>query len=225
MYGEVDSEDDDNDEDEDDEETSSDRDSSRTSMSDRESILSQKFLKRLSAVFPTKSPTIEELHRGKAFSFSRFIEKATGSSRHDDVRRRRANTFAGGSVHGEEDGDEVDSITERELVVSPERRGHLLKSHYFHSEIQFVMALVDISKRLCSVPKAARQSSLQAELTLLNHNLPADVCIPLWCHATAEHPYHHQVVRIALQDSVVLNSAEKVSVIDNVYICVYLILG
>ncbi|RKP09988.1 kinase-like domain-containing protein, partial [Thamnocephalis sphaerospora] len=158
-----------------------------------------------------------KLHRGKAFSFSRFIEKATNSLRPEQGRRRQRRDTNGsilGAASGSGGADETASLSglgdSGIADVEPERRGRLLTSHYFHSEMQFVMALVDISKRLCNVPRSARQSSLQAELTLLNHNLPADVCVPLWCPATAEHPYHHQVVRIALQDSVVLNSAEKV---------------
>ncbi|KAI9593126.1 kinase-like domain-containing protein [Syncephalis fuscata] len=241
MYGSVefdeldfDDEEDDEEEDDDDDDDEGDNDnggdstlndntdqgdmSPRASVSDRESIISQRFLKRLSGVFPTNSPTIEELHRGKAFSLSRFMEKAADSFRISPStqarhRRRRRNTTASNSSnHGLAD----DSSSIRELGdsgiadVEPERRERLLTSHYFHSEMQFVMALVDISKRLCSAARPARQSALQAELTLLNHNLPADVCIPLWCSATAERPYHHQVVRVALQDCVVLNSAEKV---------------
>lgn len=83
-------------------------------------------------------------------------------------------------------------------------------SHYFYSETQFLLTLVEISDRLVSVPKPARQSTLVAELTLFNHNLPADVCLPLWCPYTSEHPYHHQVVRVSPSDAVVLNSAERV---------------
>ena len=72
------------------------------------------------------------------------------------------------------------------------------------------MTLVDISERLVSVPRTARQSSLIAELSLLNHNLPACVCIPFWCPAISSNPTHHQVARIALSDCVVLNSADRV---------------
>lgn len=83
-------------------------------------------------------------------------------------------------------------------------------SQYFFSETQFLLTLVEISERLRTVPKPARQSTLIAELTLFNHNLPADVCLPLWCPANRSHPHHHRVVRISPSDSVVLNSAERV---------------
>ncbi|KAF9580450.1 Phosphatidylinositol 4-kinase pik1alpha (PI4-kinase)(PtdIns-4-kinase) [Lunasporangiospora selenospora] len=76
--------------------------------------------------------------------------------------------------------------------------------------MQFLLALVDIATRLVIVPKPARLSALRAELTLLNHNLPAEICIPLWCHATIDNPSHHRVVRIPPQDAVVLNSADRV---------------
>ena len=78
--------------------------------------------------------------------------------------------------------------------------------------MQFLLALVDIATRLVIVPKPARLSALRAELTLLNHNLPAEICVPLWCHATLENPSHHRVVRIPPQDAVVLNSADRVSI-------------
>lgn len=87
----------------------------------------------------------------------------------------------------------------------------LLRSNYFRSEMQFLLALVDIATRLVIVPKPARQSALHAELTLLNHNLPAEICLPLWCPATDDRPFHHRVVRISPTDAVILNSAERVS--------------
>ncbi len=94
--------------------------------------------------------------------------------------------------------------------MSIENRRNLLRSNYFRSEIQFVLTLVDIATRLVIVPKEARMSALHAELTLLNHNLPAEICLPLWCPATTDKPYHHRVVRISPSDAVVLNSAERV---------------
>ncbi|CAG8587488.1 4637_t:CDS:2, partial [Paraglomus occultum] len=97
-----------------------------------------------------------------------------------------------------------------DLDYDVDRKRRLLKGNYFHSEIQFLIALQDISTRLIIVPREARQSTLRAELTLLNHNLPAEICIPLWCPATTESPQHHRVVRISPTDAVVLNSADRV---------------
>ena len=77
---------------------------------------------------------------------------------------------------------------------------------YLHAELSFLMALVDIGDRLRHVPKANRQSSLFAELSLINHNLPANICMPFWCND--EH--HYKALRIPPGDSVVLNSADRV---------------
>ncbi|KAL1921517.1 uncharacterized protein VTP21DRAFT_11233 [Calcarisporiella thermophila] len=90
-------------------------------------------------------------------------------------------------------------------------RNRRIKSSSFQSEMQFILALVDISTRLMIVPKAARISALHAELTLLNRNLPAEICIPMWCTASSNsNCRHHRVVRIASNEAVVLNSAERV---------------
>jgi len=114
--------------------------------------------------------------------------------------------FDGADSPDESDSDEEMSTLSR---LSVDHRRSLLKSNYFNSEMQFLLALVDIATRLVIVPKHARVSSLHAELTLLNHNLPAEICIPLWCPATMERPHHHRVVRISPSDAVVLNSAER----------------
>jgi hypothetical protein len=76
---------------------------------------------------------------------------------------------------------------------------------YLHAQLSFIMSLVEVGNRLISVPKEARNSSLLAEIGILNHNLPANVCIPLWCDGDN----HHKILRIATTDAVVLNSAEK----------------
>lgn len=114
-----------------------------------------------------------------------------------------------------------------------EAQRQLLRSHYCRSEFRFLSALEDISNRLLVIPKPARNSALRAELTSLNHNLPAEVCMPMWCAADHSHEEggetpggqslatrpdkhpkqtaraHHRVVRISPGDSVVLNSAER----------------
>jgi phosphatidylinositol 4-kinase len=59
------------------------------------------------------------------------------------------------------------------------------------------------------VPKESRQSTLTAELALLNYSFPAPVCIPLWCTANGKEN-HHEIVRISPSDAVVLNSADRV---------------
>ncbi|KAJ6547580.1 kinase-like domain-containing protein [Mycena capillaripes] len=92
---------------------------------------------------------------------------------------------------------------------------HLLRSQYCRSEIQFLLTLENISNRLLVVPKPARVSALRAELTALNHKLPAEVCMPMWCSSSdTPRPQgvpqpHHRIVRIPPSESVVLNSAER----------------
>ncbi|KAI9337451.1 kinase-like domain-containing protein [Pilaira anomala] len=120
------------------------------------------------------------------------------------------------SISNDDDDDDDDDDDENEKEIrnslskmSIDNRKLLLRSNYFRSEMQFLLALVDIANRLVIVPKEARMSALHAELTLLNHNLPAEVCLPLWCPATCEKPYHHRIVRISPSDAVVLNSAER----------------
>ncbi|KAG1756746.1 kinase-like protein [Suillus paluster] len=94
-------------------------------------------------------------------------------------------------------------------------QAHLLRSHYYRSEVHFLLTLEHISNRLLVVPKPARVSALRAELTALNHKLPAEVCMPMWC-SSSDNPVprngskpHHKIVRIPPGESVVLNSAER----------------
>lgn len=63
------------------------------------------------------------------------------------------------------------------LLTDPILQSFTLRSHYLHSELQFIQALEAISNRLLVVPKPARVSALRAELTSLNHQLPAEACI------------------------------------------------
>ncbi|EIN07346.1 hypothetical protein PUNSTDRAFT_144847 [Punctularia strigosozonata HHB-11173 SS5] len=94
---------------------------------------------------------------------------------------------------------------------------HLLRSYYCRSEVQFLLTLESISNRLLVIPRPARVSALRAELTALNHKLPAEVCMPMWCSSSdvpgpppARIPQpHHRIVRIPPGESVVLNSAER----------------
>ena len=60
-------------------------------------------------------------------------------------------------------------------TYSLEAQRQLLRSHYCRSEIRFLLLLEDISNRLLVIPKPARVSALRAELTGINHNLPAEV--------------------------------------------------
>lgn len=99
-------------------------------------------------------------------------------------------------------------------LVPTQRKIHILRENYFHSQTQFLSALEDISNRLVAVPKPARLSALRAELVLLNNDLPAEVDIPVLCPATLHEPgwktTHHRVVRVNPAEATVLNSAERV---------------
>lgn len=70
----------------------------------------------------------------------------------------------------------------------PQAQSHLLRSHYCRSEVQFLLTLENISNRLLVIPRPARISALRAELTALNHNLPAEVLVssvrPSCCRLT-----------------------------------------
>ncbi|KAJ3011512.1 Phosphatidylinositol 4-kinase pik1alpha (PI4-kinase)(PtdIns-4-kinase) [Thoreauomyces humboldtii] len=149
------------------------------------------------ARIPTGAPTPDELSRGGAFSFQRYVTKTA-----------RPTSTSALNADGPPSPAAPTSPAPATLLTPDQR--HLETSHYFHSEIQFMMTLVDISDRLRSVPKEARQSTLIAELALLNHNLPANVCLPAWCNASSSHPGHHRVARISPSDAVVLNSADRV---------------
>lgn len=83
-------------------------------------------------------------------------------------------------------------------------------------QVHFLMTLESVSDRLLIVPRPARVSALRAELTALNHKLPAEVCMPMWCRSSDSvagsngipQP-HHRIVRIPPGECVVLNSAER----------------
>lgn len=100
---------------------------------------------------------------------------------------------------------------EHSNAVSACRLEAVLHSSYLRNQMQFVLALFDICGRLLPIPKPARQAALVAELALLNHNLPANICFPFWCSAS-HHPQqcHHKIVRISPEDAVTLNSADRV---------------
>ncbi|KAI9571532.1 kinase-like protein [Boletus coccyginus] len=109
----------------------------------------------------------------------------------------------------------ADTLLQRYDIQS---QSHLLRSQYCRSEVQFLLTLESISNRLLVVPKPARVSALRAEMTALNHQLPAEVCMPIWCSSsdtydsttiTVNTQPHHKIVRIPPGEAVVLNSAER----------------
>ncbi|KAI9474221.1 MAG: kinase-like domain-containing protein [Benjaminiella poitrasii] len=170
--------------------------------------------------------SLEDLHRGKAFSVSRYLKEAQKklvtstklNSKEEHVARLDTKSMQAMAQSSVPVNNETTTTTTNTKTLGPlyalsklslDHRRQLLRTNYFRSEMQFLLALVDIATRLVIVPKEARLSALHAELTLLNHNLPAEICMPLWCPATVERPYHHRIVRISPTDAVVLNSAER----------------
>ena len=125
------------------------------------------------------SPSVEELHHGKAFgkSLRQFITTASNAM----GVKKRVSTAHGGSSSS--------------VFV-------------YTAEMQFVVSLIDISRRMCSVEKRSRKRTLAAELNVLNGSLPAKVCLPLWCHS--EDAEHDRILRIVPDEGSTLNSAERV---------------
>jgi phosphatidylinositol 4-kinase len=164
----------------------------------------------------TNFPSLEDLSQGKAFSFKDYLAK---TARQINAATATAKpSFM--SIH--QSASRGNTPVPTTLTRVP---------LYYHAEMQFVMSLVDMSKRLCSVlPKDARQQALVGELNLINHNLPASVCLPLWCHGmdspsafavhhchggrwkgcSGQHLQHQRILRIPPSEAVVLNSAERV---------------
>ncbi|KAJ3123027.1 Phosphatidylinositol 4-kinase pik1alpha (PI4-kinase)(PtdIns-4-kinase) [Nowakowskiella sp. JEL0407] len=140
-----------------------------------------------------RGPSLENLHKGSAFR----RDNSTSPQLLPNVPAKDSPFYSNIA--------DPQSPTLKNLSIPKQS-----KANYTYSEMDFVMALVNIGDRLRSVPKEMRQNSLIAELSLLNHNLPAEVCIPMWCNATAEEPYHHRVLRISTDDCVILNSADRV---------------
>jgi phosphatidylinositol 4-kinase len=94
-------------------------------------------------------------------------------------------------------------------LMSTTSKIKLLKSNYFRCETQFAIALQTISIRLSAVPQEARLSSLRAELSLMNRDLPAEVDIPTLLPPNRRGKLH-KIVHIAANEAAVLNSAERV---------------
>ncbi|CCH43783.1 phosphatidylinositol 4-kinase [Wickerhamomyces ciferrii] len=111
------------------------------------------------------------------------------------------------SSRGSHHGANIRNISPA-LMTTPAKI-KLLKSNYFRCETQFAIALQSISVRLSQVPQEARLSSLRAELSLLNRDLPAEVDIPTLLPPNRRGKLH-KIVHITANEAAVLNSAERV---------------
>lgn len=132
------------------------------------------------------APSLEDLRSGNAFSLSEYIFRAAKQM------HVHPPAFMMPHAHGQR--------PQSRPAAPP------LRPLYYYPEMQFVTSLIDVSNRLTTVAKDGRLQALAAELALINHNLPASICLPLWCSGQP----HHRILRICPSDAVVLNSAERV---------------
>ncbi|KAI8846157.1 kinase-like domain-containing protein [Chytridium lagenaria] len=127
---------------------------------------------------PVTSPSIDDLSVGQAFASSR--------SSLSSLPILESKKEAPGNPYGK-------ICSQDETTPS--------RSVYCYNELQFALSLTEISDRLRTFPKESRQSTLIAELTLLNHSLPAQICIPIWCDGAHDKP-HHIIARIPSNEAV-----------------------
>lgn len=132
-------------------------------------------------------PTLEDLSRGKAFSLKRYISKK-----------------ARGLLVTTKSATVTSSVESDSGKVTPSSFLFPSIPLFYQSEMQFVSSLIAVSERLATLNRPSCLKALHAELCLINHNLPASVCIPAWCSE------HHRVLSVLPYESSILNSAERV---------------
>ncbi|CAD6885055.1 unnamed protein product [Tilletia controversa] len=84
----------------------------------------------------------------------------------------------------------------------------LLRTHYFRAQTRILQHLQDISSRLLLHPKADRLAALRSELTSLNHTLPSEVCLPLWCECGPDASTTSAIARAELNASAAMAAAQ-----------------
>lgn len=117
------------------------------------------------------------------------------------------NSFEYGSA--DEDDTSVVPQAARNVPLTTNQEVKLLQSNYFKNTTQFAIALQNISIRLSKVPRSGRLSTLKAELSILNKDLPCEVDIPILLPKNKKGKLH-KICHIAVNESAVLNSAERV---------------
>lgn len=155
-------------------------------------------------VYSEVTPSVEDLHSGSAFSLKDYLLKAAKQM------QMTATPLASRLISNPLHEAPPPTIVNNSPPPVP---------LYYLAEMQFIMSLIDISSRLVSVARDNRLKALTAELALINHNLPASLCVPLWCNSDenclgkdgcSTPKGHHRILRICPNDAVVLNSAERV---------------
>jgi hypothetical protein len=124
------------------------------------------FSQRLPTEHGSSTPPLTRTHTPPKQTHQPFYsvpEFTTGNQYHNSAIRR---------LHPTDRPPPPETIL---ATYSLEAQRQLLRSHYCRSQVRFLLVLEDISNRLLVIPKPARVSALRAELTSLNHNLPAEV--------------------------------------------------
>ncbi|KGG51933.1 hypothetical protein DI09_23p80 [Mitosporidium daphniae] len=188
----------------------------------------------LKAIAEKINPSWDEFYVGKAFSLQRSLSKletafskvpistlkslprsTTSLERPESRPCLQQDNLSASLPASSSLSNSIADAEENSLPLffsEPKLCADIQSTHYYHSEMAFISALTEISERLFRIPKSSRQKALQAELSLLNHNLPANVCIPFWCSECLRNSAvpHARILRICPTEAVVLNSAERV---------------
>lgn len=150
--------------------------------------------------------TPEELSNGTAFSFLKFLDRHNIPVKPDimPINKRYNNLVVRDDILSPLKGSELFPSTLKNV-------SQVAKNSFYYNEFRFMSTLADISERLIAVPHESRQNILLGELSLLNYNLPANICIPFYCRKeSVGKACDHSVMQIVLSESVVLNSSERV---------------
>ncbi|KAK0548216.1 Phosphatidylinositol 4-kinase pik1alpha (PI4-kinase)(PtdIns-4-kinase) [Tilletia horrida] len=112
--------------------------------------------------------------------------------------------------HSSSSSNKVGS-SNRGIIVSQLPKAYLsslLRTHYFRAQTRMLQQLQDISTRLLAHPKAERLAALRTELTQLNHTLPNEVCLPLWCECGPDASTTSAIARAELNANAAIAAAE-----------------
>jgi phosphatidylinositol 4-kinase B len=147
----------------------------------------------------SSGPSLEELSKGKAFSLKKYISKTA----------KNAKTLLTSQVIKSPPLPLTSNENiENSLSLVPPSTMFPQIPFYYHGDMQFINSLISVSERLETLNRSSRLKALHAELCLINHNLPAPICVHGWCNDNSGQ--HHRVLNILPHESSVLNSAERV---------------
>jgi phosphatidylinositol 4-kinase B len=149
----------------------------------------------------SSGPSLEELSKGKAFSLKRYISK-TAKSAKTLLASQTTSKSPPLPLMSNEMIEGVPATPPATLFPSI--------SFYYHGDMQFISSLVAVSDRLVTLNRSNRLKALHAELCLINHNLPAPICVHAWCSAAEHGTGHHRILSILPYEASILNSAERV---------------